>query len=172
MHGVNKFLFTNLLCPWWCTEYIHMVGNIQMDIVIQLFLRKALLAMPNDHEKCWFVNYWREDYIRDTKYNISLFNEEEWTPRPSIEFFTGVVPVILTCRNHSGGTQKSYIHPPRQPNHVITSTKGYQLFSACIKTLIIKKKWRNLNNAPNFKRVSKEVHFKAPTLVVSIFLWI
>ena len=67
MYGVNKFLFPNILWPWECTEYIHMAGSIQMDIVFQGFLGKVLLAMPNDHKKCRFVNYFREDYICDTK---------------------------------------------------------------------------------------------------------
>ena len=52
IYGVNKFLLTNLLCPWVCTIYIQMSSNIKMDIVIKHFLRKALLAMPNDHDKC------------------------------------------------------------------------------------------------------------------------
>ena len=47
MYGVNKFLFPNILWPWECTEYIHMAGSIQMDIVFQGFLGKVLLAMPN-----------------------------------------------------------------------------------------------------------------------------
>ena len=108
MSGIKKFLFTNILCPWGYTKYIHMVGNLQMDIVIQSFLMKALLAMSNDHEKFRFVNLFREDYINDTKYQSWLFNDEEWTPRTSIEFVTWVVPVIITCQKHSGGTENIY----------------------------------------------------------------
>ena len=77
-----------------------------MEIVIQRFLSKALLAMPNYHDKCWFVNCCRDDYIRDKKYERWLFNEEEWTQRTSIEFVTYVGPVILTCLNHSVETKK------------------------------------------------------------------
>ena len=68
MSDFNKFLFHNILCDLGCTEYIHMAGNIQMEIVIQHFLRKALLAILNDNKKFRFVNSCREDYIRDTKY--------------------------------------------------------------------------------------------------------
>ena len=91
-----------------------MSGYLQMEIAIQYFWRKAL---QNDHETFWFANYCREDYIRDTKYERLLFNYEEWTPRPSIEFITGISPVILTCQNHSGGTKK-YIHPPSKTEPV------------------------------------------------------
>ena len=56
--------------------------------------------------------------------------------------------MILKFRNHNGGTQKK-IHIPRQPNHVIHSEKGDQLYYACIKTRTIKKGY--LNTAPNFK---------------------
>ena len=65
--GVNKFLFPNILCPWGCTKYIHMAGNIQMDIVIQPFLRKLLLAISNDHDEYWFVHSCREYCIQDKK---------------------------------------------------------------------------------------------------------
>ena len=67
-----------------------------------------------------------------------VLNEEDWTPRTSIAVVTGVGPVILTCRNHSGGTQKIYIHLPRQPNHVLPSAKLNQLFYACINPRSIK----------------------------------
>ena len=72
MSSVNRFLYPNILCPWGCTKYIHMAGNIQMDIVIQSFLRKELLAIPNYHEKFWCVNSCRENYIHDIKYESWL----------------------------------------------------------------------------------------------------
>ena len=126
MYGVNKFLFTNMLCPRWFTKYIHISGNLPMEMSIQRFLRKALLEIPNDNEKFRFFNYFREDYICDTEYKSWLFNVEQYTPRPSIEFVTGVVTLILTCQNHSGGTEKNYIHPPRKSNHVLPYEKGDQ----------------------------------------------
>ena len=67
-----------------------------------------------------------------------MFNDEEWTPRPLIEFVTGVGSVILTCKNNSGGTEKIYINPPRQPKHVLPSEKGNQLCYACINPRTIK----------------------------------
>ena len=107
MSGVNKFLFQNILCPWGCTKYIHMAGNLQMYVMIQRSLKKALLAMLNYHEKRQFINSCREYYICDTKYEGWLFNAEEWTPRPSTEFFTGVGKVIITCQNNIGGNKKT-----------------------------------------------------------------
>ena len=115
-----------------------MAGNLQRDIVIHCFFSKVLIVMPNDHEKCRFDNCCREYSIRDTKYDIWLFNNGEWKPRPSVAFATGVGPVMLTCQSHSGGTQKHYIHYPWQPNHVIPSEKGDLLCYACINPLTIK----------------------------------
>ena len=44
----------------------------------------------------------------------------------------------MTCREHDDGTTKSYIHPPRQPHHIIPSEKGDQLCHAVIKPRLIK----------------------------------
>ena len=44
----------------------------------------------------------------------------------------------MTCREHDGGNKKLYIHPPRQPHHIIPSDKGDQLCHAVIKPRLIK----------------------------------
>ena len=82
-----------------------MTSNLQMDTVIQHFLIKSLLAMPNYHEKFLFVISCIEDYIRDTKYKIWLFNEEDWKLKPSILFIIGVGSVVITCWDHNGETK-------------------------------------------------------------------
>ena len=136
--GTNKHIIPTVLCPWGCTEFIHNVGHMHLDYVLQRFLRKVLLVMPNNHTQCIFANTCREDYIfRESEYECWLFNKD-WTVRPSIAFVNKIGPVLLTCRNHNGGTDKHYIHPPRQPYHILPSAKGDQLCHVCIKPRTIK----------------------------------
>ena len=138
MDGTNKHIIPTVLCPWGCTEFIHNVGHMHLDYVLQRFLRKVLLVMPNNHTQCIFANTCREDYIfRESEYECWLFNKD-WTVRPSIAFVNKIGPVLLTCRNHNGGTDKHYIHPPRQPYHILPSAKGDQLCHVCIKPRTIK----------------------------------
>ena len=61
-----------------------------------------------------------------------------WSVRPSVAFIEGKGPVVLTCNEHNGGTHKLYVHPPRQPYHIIPSEKGDQLCHDVIKPRLIK----------------------------------
>ncbi len=70
------------------------------------------------------------------EYDEFLLNPS-WKVLPSIAFIEGKGPHILTCRNHDGGCKKSYIHPPRQPNHILPSRQGDQLCHAVIKPRLI-----------------------------------
>ena len=51
----------------------------------------------------------------------------------SITFIEGQGPMIMTCRNHDKGTDKIYIHPPRNSDHILPSLTGDQLCHAVIK---------------------------------------
>ena len=51
-------------------------------------------------------------------------------------YFSG--PMILTCRNHDKGCKKTYLHCPRQPNHILSSKYGDQLCSIVTKTREVK----------------------------------
>ena len=41
----NQFLLPNVLCPWGCSEFIHKVGYVDLDTVIQLFIQKYNLSI-------------------------------------------------------------------------------------------------------------------------------
>ena len=45
---------------------------------------------------------------------------------------------MFTCIEHHSGTNKQYVHTPRQPNHIITSDMGDQLYHDVIKYRTIK----------------------------------
>ena len=43
--GCNRFLLPNVLCPWGCSEFIHRVGYVDLDTVIQQFIQKFNLSI-------------------------------------------------------------------------------------------------------------------------------
>ena len=62
----------------------------------------------------------REDFIRNDMYDIWLLNPQ-WEVKPSIAFIDNVGLVILTCRDHGGGTKKLSIHVSRVQKNTLPS---------------------------------------------------
>ena len=61
-----------------------------------------------------------------------LFNKE-WKVIPSITFNEGQGSLIMTCRNHDNNTNKIYIHPLQNTDHILPSLSGNQLCRAVIR---------------------------------------
>ena len=95
--------------------------------------------MSNDHSTCTFIESTREDYLRKDvdDYECHLFNHD-WTPRPCIAFVENRGPVVLTCCHHNNGTKKIYLHPPRQPKHILASEKGDQFCHVVVRPRTIR----------------------------------
>ena len=137
MDTMNKHLIPDVLCPWGCSEYIHKVGTVSLDIIIQRFLPKCILHLPNK-DKVFLVESCRDDFLlRDSEYEKWLFNPD-WKVLPSVTIGDNTGPMVCTCRSHSGGTKDLYIHPPRQKDHILPSSKGDQLCHAVIRPRTIK----------------------------------
>ena len=116
-----------------------MCGNIPYDSLIQRYLPKCYIHKHCQDRACEKVYSSRPDYIRDEidDYVMLLLNPS-WKVTPSIAFIDGKGPTVLTCREHHGGSKKAYIHPPRQPHHVIPSKSGDQLCHAVMNPRLIK----------------------------------
>ena len=41
----NPFLLQNVICTWVCSEFIHKVGYVNLDTVIQIFIQKCNLSI-------------------------------------------------------------------------------------------------------------------------------
>ena len=41
----NQFLLPHALCPWGCSDFIHKVGYVDLDTVIQQFIQKCNLSI-------------------------------------------------------------------------------------------------------------------------------
>ena len=74
--------------------------------------------MNSKYDQLVNVNSAREDYIRDEEYECWLLNPL-WKIMPSIALFDDTGPVVLTCRDHNGGTKKRMVHPYRHPDHIL-----------------------------------------------------
>ena len=83
--GCNKFLMPTVLCPWGCSEYLHRVGYMDMDVCIQRFLSNINFQLVNKIEEVSKYFSARDDYIREGKddYDNILLNPE-WGVLPSI----------------------------------------------------------------------------------------
>ena len=138
--GCDEYLFPDVLCPWGCSEYMHKVGYLDIDIMLQRFHNKVYFTLVNEVEECEKVFSCRDDYLRDdvSDYDRILLNPE-WVAMPSCIIDEKYGAVFLTCRLHTRGTRKKYVHVPRNPfRHNIPSSIGDQLCHAIIKPRCIK----------------------------------
>ena len=132
--GCNKYLMPTVLCPWGCSEYLHRVGYMEMDVCIQRFLSNINFQLVNKIEEVSKYFSARDDYIREGKddYDNILLNPE-WGVLPSICLHKSYGAVFFTCRDHTRGTVKKYLHVPRNPfRHNLPSKFGDQLCHAVI----------------------------------------
>ena len=109
------------------------------DILLQQYLPKCYIEKVHSDKGCEKVYSTRDDYVRDSDedYEDLLLNPA-WKVLPSLAYVEGKGPEVLTCREHNKGTNKQYVHTPRQPYHIIPSEKGDQLCHAVVKTRLIK----------------------------------
>ena len=129
----NKYMMPTILCPWGCNEFIFRTGFMSIDIVFQRFLRKVVLKLIHDIDKMKFITYCRDDYIRgNNDYDCLLLNKE-WTVKPSFCLRRNFGVQVMTCQDHDKGCPRCMIHPPRQPNHILSSKYSDQLCHAVIK---------------------------------------
>ena len=100
-----------VLCPWDCSEFIHKTGQLPIDVVMARFLPKCIINIVTTSKKSSNVASCRDDFIREETddYDRILLNPA-WRVMPKIAFVTDFGPVVLTCRNHNGGTTRSYIY--------------------------------------------------------------
>ena len=123
----NEFMIPDILFPWGCTLYIHKPGYTEINLLFQQYLPKCKLTLSKKYLKCKFVESSEDDFIQlCNKYNNWLFHPN-WNINPSIAFVKGKGSMILTFWNHVCVTEKIYLHPPSQPNHILPSASGDKL---------------------------------------------
>ena len=130
----NKYMVPTVMCPWGCNEFIFRSGFISIGIVFERYLRKVSLIMIHDLIVMKYVSYCREDYIQfNNDYDCLLLNRDSWKVMPSVCLRNGYGAQVMTCKDHDKGCPKCMIHPPRQPQHILSSKYPDQICHAVIK---------------------------------------
>ena len=108
----DRLLVPRVLCPWGCSAYLHDVGSVPYDAVINRFFPFVEFAgtLSTKHQKAK-VESARSDYL-DPEIDMHLHNPD-WSVHPTIEFTAELGPVVLTCDSHDGGTVDKYFHLPK-----------------------------------------------------------
>ena len=98
-----------MLCPWGCSEFIHHVGYLEIESVLQQFIQKCNISVI-DTDKLSKVEHSRDDFVRESleDYNMWLYNHN-WKILPTIVFVNGY-PRVLTCKDHNGGCNLIQVH--------------------------------------------------------------
>ena len=109
---------------------------MEYDLIIQRFIPAVHLKLISKTKVSLVVSVC-DDYIRDSSYDSLLLNPK-WIVKPSVSFVLDKSPMVLTCRNHDGGTKLQYLHIPRHPHYCLPTKISDQLSHAVIKPRILK----------------------------------
>lgn len=105
----NGFFLPNVFCPWEYSKFIHHVGYLDIETVLQQFIQKCKLSVI-DSDKRLKVEHSRDDFVRESldDYDMWLYNCN-WKILPTIVFVNGY-PRVLTCKGHNGGCNLTQVH--------------------------------------------------------------
>ena len=126
----NKFPVPTVKCPWGCSEFIHKVGYLPLDIIFQRYLQHCVIKIIQHPKYVSHKNVFsaREEYLRldmDDDDDMWLFNPK-WKVKPTIAYIEDKGPCILTCNEHDNGTKLFMIHSCRW-KHNLPSARSDQL---------------------------------------------
>ena len=108
----NKYLISNVLFPWGCTEFIHKCVNIPLAITFHIWLPRYLLKPINPRQFNFIISA-REYYVRNKNKEYCWLFNPTCKVKPSLDFVNEKGPCILTCINNNYGTNFFIIHPCR-----------------------------------------------------------
>ena len=133
----NKFLLPLIKCPWGCSEFMHKVGYLPMDIVFQKYLPQCCLRLYSCPKLHGLVVSAQDDFLRGKgDHDRFLFNPL-WEVMPSIAYVEGKGQCMLTCNAHNGGTKKLYVHPCRW-KHTLPAKRADQLSLVVVQPRILR----------------------------------
>ena len=136
IRACDKHIIPNISCPWGCTEYIHKVGKMPLDVVFARYVEVDNLDYYSPVKDRTKADSARDDFLFHSD-ACWLFNEE-WKIIPAIAFFQDIGPCVLTCKSHNGGTNEQYFHVPRTPHHDIPAMHTDQLSHVVMRPRTIK----------------------------------
>jgi hypothetical protein len=126
----DKHLHVTVRCPWGCTEYLHKVESLALDVVFARYLGGYLVTdCARDEEVV--MRSARDDFDSTNDVSCILINPK-WRIVPSVAFLDSGEPRVLLCRNHKGGSKLDYVHMPRYPRGVLPDVMADQLAHAVV----------------------------------------
>jgi hypothetical protein len=130
MDCCDKHLHATIWCPWGCTEYLHKVKSLALDVVFGRYLGGHLVMDCARGEEVVMQSA-RNDL--DSTYDVScILMNPQWRIVSSVAFLESGEPRVLVCRNHKGGSKLDYIHMPRYPRGVLPDFMADQLAHAVV----------------------------------------
>ena len=129
---VNQRLRPTVLCPWGCCDYVHSVGTMPLDTIVNRYFSPKEFDLIGSVNRMQYVESARGDYIREKSTDYpDLLSNQDWPVRPCMFLTNRRELVFSTCRNHNKGTKMKYFHIPRQPQpHILPSKMPDQLAHA------------------------------------------
>lgn len=136
MLHVNQFLYPTVMCPWGCSEYLHKVELLPLDVVFSRYLGPGAPVMRNDLKRTMHLKGLHNDYM-DVSRCILLLMNSAWRVVPCIAFDNEQGPSVLVCQNHKGGLFLDYIHVPSHPVTTLPTRFADQLAPAVMQSRVI-----------------------------------
>jgi predicted GIY-YIG superfamily endonuclease len=137
IESCDQYLLPLVKCPWGCTEYYHLAGQLSIEnIFLRYIAQYEMERMMSQNDK----KYGKSITIGSRNDYLSLENNVEvehflWNPKWIIGAsicFVNSFPVFLTCRNHNRGCKKFYLHPPKNPFGNLCAKSTDQVASAVV----------------------------------------
>ena len=154
----NKYLIPTVLCPWGCSEFLHLAGSVNLNIIIQRYLSKCNLldgnnALSKIESAC-------DDYIQENRKDYNKWLENiAWRVLPTIVMKDGT-PMVLTCKDHCGGTLLFHLHCPRSQTN-LSAPLSDQVCHAVVKPCTVKTMKIGYNST-SYQMVEQRTSWKGP----------
>ena len=121
----SSLILADVKGPAGCSEWKHKANELPLDVVWEHPIEEEL-ALHSAGKKRSITSWFRDDY---SVCELILLNPK-WKCMPSLcHSRTSVMPVVLSCRDHSIRTKGHMFHPCRHPLPVIASEKSNQFAS-------------------------------------------
>ena len=131
---LDKLLLPVVKCPWGESEFFHKCGSVPFDAMVCKMLgpHNVPIISKDIHKKLQLLQGARDDYSSlDAGDHVEWYLENDqdpdWCCAGSCAFVEGKGLVLLTCRDHDGGTKDRYLHPPKSPMGILPNIRGDNL---------------------------------------------
>jgi hypothetical protein len=138
---LNEYFYPVIKCPWGCTEYHIHCGRVPFDILLRRIVGNDLSCFTNcDKQKS--VRGIRNDFLEQGESQETFAWNPAWPVMPSVSFVHEDQQLsdvsYLTCRNHNGGSNELYFHPPKAIDNTLPSRHGDQVAPVVVIPRILK----------------------------------